>query len=1001
MRFSVASCFASLWIGLLAGPSVAGAVPERGYPLVRAYEPAEMDSQSFALALDPRGVLYVGNLDGLVVHDGAWWRRIEIGAARSVFSVASDADGRIGVGGIDELGYLAREADGTLRFVSLAGLLPPEERAFGQVMDTWAVPGGFAYLTTRWLAVWDGRALTRVATFPGDRPYAQSFAVGRDIFLWTREGLFRLAGQRLVPVPGGDRFRGRRVDALLPADDGGLLVSVRGEGLFLLRQGEVVPFAPEASRWTAAKRILDGCRLRDGRWAFGSILGGVLLLRPDGGIDQVIDAEVGLPDDFVYEVVEDREGALWVALNSGLARLDVASPLSVIDKRNGLKGSVYHVARHRGALWVATAAGVFTSVSTPQTGGGAGDPGFGRPVRMRAVPGLSTTAWSLLPIGDDLLVGTAFGLTVLRGDTLHSVQGTEQRTVFSLLRSAADPGRVWVAMADGLAVVRQEHGAWRYQGMVAGVPREIRALVEGADGTLWCGTDFDGLAGVKVPARWPAEPPRVRRIGGSEEIFPFRIGGRLVATRGHQILRLDEAAGRLEEDPELAGLAPADFGHLAEDAEGNVWMNTRPPAVAVRRARGRPEIRSLVELPARSVITIVAEPDGVVWLGTDQGLLRYAGSLRAPAAPLPAPALSRVTAGRGTQLVGGVGGVAPAADLPPDVRHLRIEVAPLAFRAGLRYQSRLDPEDTDWGIPRSEPFVELTRLPPGDYRFRLRIVGSRGETSPETAWTFRVQPPWYLTAASMALWAGLVVAGTAGYAQLRSRTLRQRAARLEARVAEQTEELRHTLQELQRAHADLETAHARLRELSLRDELTGLANRRHLQQVLDEEWRRARRHRLPMGFILLDLDHFKQLNDTRGHGEGDLCLRRLGRYLADAVRRPGDLVARYGGEEMAVLLPGTDLAGAQAVAEELREGIEALAIPHPAAPAGRITASFGVTSLLPGLTQPATDLVEAADLALYRAKAGGRNRVCAGEDTLDDTASFAPEAGLAEPGPVE
>src|SRR6185436_20114848 len=293
----------------------------------------------------------------------------------------------------------------------------------------------------------------------------------------------------------------------------------------------------------------------------------------------------------------------------------------------------------------------------------------------------------------------------------------------------------------------------------------------------------------------------------------------------------------------------------------------------------------------------------------------------------------------------------------------------------------------------SEPFVELTRLPPGDYRFRLRTVGPRGETSPETVWTFRVQPPWYLTAVAMALWSGLVVAGTAGYAQLRSRTLRQRAALLEARVAEQTEELRQMLEELQRAHADLETAHARLHELSLQDELTGLANRRHLQQVLDEEWRRAYRHRLPVGLILLDLDRFKQLNDTRGHGEGDLCLRRLGHYLADAVRRPGDLAARWGGEETAVLLPGTDMDGALDVAENLREGIEALAIPHPAASAGRVTASFGVTSLIPGPGQPVSDLLEAADLALYRAKAEGRNRVCAGEDTLDETASFAPEAG--------
>jgi len=250
-----------------------------------------------------------------------------------------------------------------------------------------------------------------------------------------------------------------------------------------------------------------------------------------------------------------------------------------------------------------------------------------------------------------------------------------------------------------------------------------------------------------------------------------------------------------------------------------------------------------------------------------------------------------------------------------------------------------------------------------------------------------VPPRWYATGWATALWAVALLAGMSGYTRLRSRTLSRRAAHLEARVAKQTEELRRTLGELQRAHDELEVANEQLEELSLKDALTGVANRRHLQQVLEDEWTRSRRSRRPVGFALLDLDHFKLLNDTRGHREGDLCLYTVARFLAGAVRRPADLVARYGGEEFAVLLPDTDLDGAMELAEHLRQGIETLALPHLAAPTGRITASIGVAAIVPAAGQRLEVLVEAADLALYRAKTGGRNRVCAGDALLEGAAA--------------
>jgi diguanylate cyclase (GGDEF)-like protein len=375
-------------------------------------------------------------------------------------------------------------------------------------------------------------------------------------------------------------------------------------------------------------------------------------------------------------------------------------------------------------------------------------------------------------------------------------------------------------------------------------------------------------------------------------------------------------------------------------------------------------VRTVVAVGPRDVQTLVAEPDGVVWLGSDKGLYRHAGSFRGePPAP-PAPLLARVTVDGDRLLFGGAPtALPPAVELPPDLRRLRIEFAPVSFVAGLAFRTRLDPIDPDWGPPGREPATELARLPPGSYTFRVRTVAASGAEGPETAWSFRVRPPWYGTPWALAAGLLLGLGGVRGYARLRSRALRQRAARLEAQVAAQTEELRR--------------ANARLEELSMNDELTGVANRRRFDQALADEWSRARRHRLPIALALLDLDHFKRLNDSRGHREGDLCLQAVARHLDAAVRRTGDLVARWGGEEFALLLPGTDLAGAIAVAEELRAGIEALALPHEAAPAGRVTASVGVAAAVPTPEEGPEGLVEAADRALYRAKDEGRNRVVA------------------------
>ena len=196
--------------------------------------------------------------------------------------------------------------------------------------------------------------------------------------------------------------------------------------------------------------------------------------------------------------------------------------------------------------------------------------------------------------------------------------------------------------------------------------------------------------------------------------------------------------------------------------------------------------------------------------------------------------------------------------------------------------------------------------------------------------------------------------------------------RLEERVAERTEQLALANQAL----TDL---NHRLEALSNTDGLLEIANRRHFDAKLDEEWRRALRQRQPLSLLMIDVDYFKRYNDSYGHQAGDRCLQSVARAARSALRRPGDLLARYGGEELVVVLPNTEQNGAILVARAIQRGLGNLRIPHADSPvADQVTISVGVATMVPDKQTNSAQLVAAADHALYSAKEDGRNRICPG-----------------------
>lgn len=767
-----------LWLaclGLRAG--------EAGLPFLRNISPREYSGffQNWALAQGPTGLVYAGNNLGVLEYDGVRWRLIPTERKTLARSLATDASGRVFVGAVGEFGYLVPGQDGATRYHSLLDLVPEEHRRF---TDIWSIQIGNEEVWFQSFERIFRYAQGRIEVRPAVAPIQTCALVGgRLVVREEGRGLAVLNGTVFEPLPGGEFFATRRVRAILPMGEGTLLIATHEEGLFLLEAGQARPFPTEVDALLRQNLLFKAMKLPDGGLLLGTQRGGVLRIDAEGRLVQRLGKAEGLGNESVRAMMLDAEGGLWLALEDGLSRVEMDGPLSKFDERSGLQGTVMALHRHRGTLYAGTDRGLYRLAPNGT---------------FEAIPGLAGSVLCFLPWEDRLLAGIYAGVVEIGKTRVDWVwKGTNG--VFSLLRSAKDPSRLWVGTQNGLRSLRRQWAGWKEGAPVPGVVAAIRSQVEDADGRLWLGTSAQGVFSV-LPG--PEDSCQVQRFGVAEGLpslnhtYVYRLRGELVVAT-HQGLHRRHG-DRFEAHPGFAELFPEGARWLyapREGADGRVWMHScqeqrglNEAGAAVFGADGK--VRWSPESTARFagawVESILAEVNGVVWFGGPEGLFRLDTRRAKTYDHAFSTLLRRVTAGEGRTL-----NLAEQPRLRFADNRLRFEFGAPAFDqpSATRFQARLEGFERDWSPAGAEGYKDYTNLSPGSYLFRVRACNLYGVVGQEATFHFRVLPPFYRS-----WWAYLVYGlGGVGAFHLLSRwrtaSLRKRNQELECKVAERTMDL--------------------------------------------------------------------------------------------------------------------------------------------------------------------------------------------------------------------
>ncbi|KAA5543304.1 triple tyrosine motif-containing protein [Adhaeribacter rhizoryzae] len=766
-----------------------------GVPYVQNYSKRNYlaGNKNWSVVKDKTGVMYFGNSDGLLTFDGKFWNLYRLPNRQIVRSVATDNQGSIYTGGFSEFGFWAYNQAGKFTYHSLIKLLPRHLRPSDEIWKIYVDGDRVLFQSFGGIYIYENG---KIKVVQGQQPFLFLFKANNRFFAEViGEGLYELKNDSLHFIAASKILGNSGVLSVLPFQKDKYLIGTAKNGLFLYDGQQITPWQNQADNFLKTYQLNNGALVLGKYFAFGTILNGVIILDEAGGIVQRLNKSSGLQNNTVLNLYTDNEQNLWAALDNGIDRIEVNSPLYFYFDQTGKFGTVYTSLVHDNKIYLGTNQGLFYS-NWP-----ANNERFFHAFDFTLVPGSQGQVWHLSVQDGQLLCGHNEGTYRVQGNQLTKISDVKGGWVIKKLN--ANPNLLIQGTYTGLVIYKKDAaGNWVFSHKIPGFNQPSLYVEQDKEGNIWVSHAYKGVYRLNLNANLTKLAHstlygKAQGLPNNYNVNIFNLEGNILFSSDAGFYVHDEISDRFAPYTQLNKKlgAFASSNKIIKAGDKKYWfINHGKVALVNLLEPGKLKIKTspFDVLNDRMVqyyenisqinkhIYLISVDDGFVFYNTHTRLHNQNS--------LPKVLIRKVeNITENTALITEVGST--PVQIPYAQNNIRIAYAlPYYNQAKVKYSYLLEGNAARWSDWHTETAKEFTNLRYGKYRFLVKARVNDEAESKITVFTFTILPPWYATGWAYFLYVVLLIGLVFLLRHLYRRKLLRDQQHIQAKLEKEKEE---------------------------------------------------------------------------------------------------------------------------------------------------------------------------------------------------------------------